>query len=85
MNPDKFADCCENTDREIWRAREGDTYSDSIHVTKEGAIGINCGGLVIVKPVRHWFRLSFLESAALLPCSPASGPQYPLDSQENRR
>ena len=47
-----------NTDREIWRERESDFYADSIHVTKEGAIGINCGGYVIVKPVREWHRLA---------------------------
>lgn len=46
---------CENTDREIWREREGDFYADSIHVTKEGGIGIDCGGYVIVMPVREWF------------------------------
>lgn len=47
-----------NTDREIWRAREGDAYADRIHVTKEGAIGIDCGGYVIVKPVRAWHALA---------------------------
>lgn len=50
--------CCENTDREIWREREGDYYADSIHVTKSGAIGIDCGGLVFVKSVREWHRLA---------------------------
>ena len=45
-----------NTDREIWREREGDYYADSIHVTKEGAIGINCGGNVIVLPIREWHK-----------------------------
>ena len=43
-----------NTDREIWRATPGDYYADSIHVTKSGGIGINCGGHVIVAPVRKW-------------------------------
>jgi hypothetical protein len=46
-----------NTDREIWREREGDYYADSIHVTAQGGIGINCGGLVIVKSLRDWHRL----------------------------
>lgn len=45
---------CENTDREIWREREGDYYANSIHVTKEGRIGINCGGEVIVMSVGEW-------------------------------
>ncbi len=48
----------ENTDREIWRAREGDAYADSIHVTKMGGIGVNCGGHVIVKSIRAWHELA---------------------------
>ena len=47
-----------NTDREIWREREGDYYADSIHVTERGGIGIDCGGEVFVKPVREWHRLA---------------------------
>jgi hypothetical protein len=46
-----------NTDRELWRGPDegnGDYYADSIHVTASGAIGINCGGLVIVRPLREW-------------------------------
>lgn len=43
-----------NTDRELWREREGDYYADSIHVTERGGIGINCGGTVIVMPLREW-------------------------------
>lgn len=45
---------CQNTDTEIWRERRGDYYADSIHVTEGGGIGINCGGHVIVAPVRRW-------------------------------
>lgn len=45
---------CKNTDTEIWRERRGDYYADSIHVTEHGGIGINCGGHVIVAPVRRW-------------------------------
>lgn len=44
----------QNTDRELWREREGDFYADSLHVTQRGGIGINSGGRVIVKPVRDW-------------------------------
>ncbi len=50
----------ENTDREIWREREGDYYANSIHVTKEGSIGINVGGSVYVKPLAEWHRLAWL-------------------------
>lgn len=46
--------CCENTDREIWKEHPGDAYSHSIHVTKENSIGINCGGHVIVMPIQKW-------------------------------
>ena len=49
---------CKNTDREIWREREGDYYADSIHVTEHGGIGIDCGGTVYVKPIREWHRLA---------------------------
>jgi hypothetical protein len=50
-----------NTDREIWREPDegnGSYYADSIHVTEGGGIGINCGGHVIVKPLRDWHALA---------------------------
>ena len=50
--------CCVNTDRELWREREGDYFADSIHVTESGGIGINCGGTVYVKTLREWSRLA---------------------------
>lgn len=43
-----------NTDKEIWRERLEDFYSDSIHVTADGRIGINSGGHVIVMPASEW-------------------------------
>jgi hypothetical protein len=46
-------DACLNTDKELWR--EGDFYSDSIHVTEHGGIGINHGGHVIVAPLKSWY------------------------------
>lgn len=57
--------CAENTDREIYRERDGDYYADSLHVTQEGAIGINCGGYVIVMPIRAWHGLAKDLTAAL--------------------
>jgi hypothetical protein len=51
----------QNTDREIWRGPDegcGDFYADSLHITQEGALGINCGGRVIVKLIREWHRLA---------------------------
>lgn len=54
-----------NTDREIYRGPSplewGDDdgfYADSIHVTETGGIGINCGGHVIVMPLRAWHALA---------------------------
>ena len=59
-----------NTDREIWRGPDdgnGSYYADSIHVTEGGGIGINCGGHVIVRPLRDWHkqaaRIEALEAA----------------------
>jgi len=46
--------CCKNTDKEIWRQTLEDYYSPSIHVTEQGAIGIKCGGHVIVATVQAW-------------------------------
>jgi NTP pyrophosphatase (non-canonical NTP hydrolase) len=47
----------ENTDRELWREREGDYYSDRLFVTKGGGIGMDCGGNVKVRPVRAWHEM----------------------------
>lgn len=44
----------QNTDRELWRECDGDYYAHSIHVTDHGGIGINCGGHVIVAPLKSW-------------------------------
>ena len=63
-----------NTDRELWRREGGEAidpdnyYQPSIHVTKEGHIGINVGGTVYVMSVedwhakaRHWDKYSALQ------------------------
>lgn len=46
---------CENTDRHLWPlvSKPDDPY-ESIHVTKEGNIGINVCGNVIVQSLRAW-------------------------------
>jgi hypothetical protein len=64
---------CQNTDREIWRRKPGDFYSPSIHVTKDGGIGINCRGTVIVMPIERWH-----EAAALVMTSSPSLPSWRL-------
>ena len=46
--------CNNNTDKELWREKHGDYYTDKIHVTEYGGIGIDCGGHVIVAPLRKW-------------------------------
>lgn len=63
---------CNNTDKELWREVPGDYYADSIHVTEHGNIGINCGGHVIVAPVRKWHK-----SGELFFHSPQS--RHPID------
>lgn len=50
-----------NTDKEIWRGPDegaGDYYADSLFMTQNGSLGINCGGYVFVKPIREWFELA---------------------------
>jgi hypothetical protein len=53
----------ENTDRELWREREGDYYANSIHVTAGGGIGIDVGGYVIVMPLDKWHALAIAGEA----------------------
>lgn len=54
-----------NTDRELWREPTDEVgmehYQPSIHVTKRGGIGINVGGMVIVKSLRAWYALAMPE------------------------
>lgn len=55
------SEACQNTDREIWRGPDegnGNYYADSIFITKEDALGINCSGSVHVRPIREWHRLA---------------------------
>jgi hypothetical protein len=56
----KMNGSCLNTDREIWREKQGDFYSDSILVTEDNGIGINCGGYVIVAPLKSWYKIADL-------------------------
>jgi hypothetical protein len=51
-------EAAENTDVELWREVDGDYYAPSVHVTKDGGIGINVGGKVYVKPLREWHNLA---------------------------
>jgi len=48
----------QNTDRELFQEKVGDYYSNSMHVTEAGAIGIKVGGSVIVMPLAKWHSLA---------------------------
>ena len=56
------SDCCENTNRELYREPDqtgcGDYYSPSIFVTAQGSIGIDVGGMVFVKRLQDWHTLA---------------------------
>lgn len=57
-----------NTDRELYREpseSEGMSYyANSIHVTKEGSIGMDVGGYVIVMPIAEWHNLAKQQEAS---------------------
>lgn len=79
----------ENTDTELWRGPDegnGSYYADSIHVTKDGGIGINVGGRVIVMPLRAWHALARRDQEALGPCTQAELDAWieTIDSKNSR-
>lgn len=43
-----------NTDTELWREPPGDFYSNSVHITQKGELGINVGGTVFVMTLKQW-------------------------------
>lgn len=69
-----------NTDRELWRERLCDPLSNSIHVTADGAIGINVGGRVIVAPLCEWHSAMayFLDKYGPMPMTAGESPQLSL-------
>lgn len=73
-----------NTDRELWREREADFFADSIHVTEFGAIGINCGGSVFVKPLREWHRLATHAGLATLESLRLAARNQALEAERDR-
>lgn len=48
-----------NTDRELWREREGDYYSDRVFVTEHGCIGFDVGGFCVVHTPAEWVALEW--------------------------
>jgi len=46
-----------STDRELWRS-DGGFYADKVYSTIGNEIGINIGGVVIVKTPAEWHRLA---------------------------
>lgn len=55
---DAEQDPMQNTDTELFREVKDDYYAPSVHVTRDGKIGMNVGGLVIVLPIREWHGLA---------------------------
>lgn len=47
----------QNTDTEIFREVPDDYCSPSMFATKDGKIGIDVGGIVIIKSLRDWHAL----------------------------
>jgi hypothetical protein len=76
-----------NTDRELWREREGDAYADSIHVTEYGGIGIDCGGSVFVKTLREWHELASEKEPAWKPLEKPTIAELEaiLNSEDDRK
>lgn len=57
--PDEQSVAMQTTDREIYRTPSNITMlQDTIHVTKEGNIGINVAGFVIVMSLRDWHAMA---------------------------
>lgn len=48
-----------NTDRELWREDVTDRPANTLFITEGGGIGMNCGGMVIVMPLRKWHDLAW--------------------------
>ena len=46
----------QNTDKELFREVKEDYYSPSLHVTRDGLIGIDVGGSVHVMSLREWHK-----------------------------
>jgi hypothetical protein len=58
MTQTTLEQACVNTDKELWREKEGDYYSPSLFVTERGGIGINVGGYCIVMPIEKWHSIA---------------------------
>jgi hypothetical protein len=43
-----------NTDRELWREKNGDYYSPFVFVTDTGRIGMCADGICVVQPIKNW-------------------------------
>lgn len=73
----------ENTDRELWRESD-DYYAPSIHVTVGGGIGINVGGLVIVRPLREWHEAMLMKPMTAEEADAAydDAPEIPMTDDE---
>jgi hypothetical protein len=53
--------CAQNTDVVLWREPHDDTpgtWDDKLFVTRQGGIGIDIAGIVIVRPLKEWHALA---------------------------
>lgn len=50
-------EACQNEDRQLWQESDENGHR-SLHVTKDGGIGINVGGNVWVMPLAKWHKLA---------------------------
>lgn len=81
-----------NTDRELYREDTGDPagsyYENSVHVTENGAIGMNVGGTVIIQPIAAWHeqahRATTAPQAAALPAPKPYGVRMGTGCQAHR-
>ena len=51
----------ENTDTHLWPIVSETPYAPSLRITAEGALSINVGSLVIVKPIEEWHALALAD------------------------
>ena len=82
MTDRELMQMAQNTDRELWREREGDFYADSIHVTKDGGIGMNVGGTVFVMTIKAWHAAAALRDRLAQPESDCK-PDFDLIFEAN--
>lgn len=72
------------TDKELWRGTP-DHYSPRVFVTEGGGIGMDVGGLVIVKPLREWHKLAVAASKRGAPAEGESPQEQKVTIDDDGR